>query len=279
VNKTSPAFTKPVDGLIGEAVLAWEGVRPQQPMTVDPKTGELVHFLFFYRGQCLAKQYLNETLIPLLCRKAGVPVRDSRGSLTSHRARSTIASQLCNARHPLSLFELQQWLGHKNANSTMSYVKSSLTKLTQSYADAEYFKRNLRMIEVLIDREAIESGAAAAGGAPLKYYDLGHGYCTYDFFEQCPHRMACAKYVFYVPKDSSRAQLLEARTNLQRMLQEIPLRDEERAAVEDGLAAVEKLYEKLADMPTPAGPTPRELMHGGQRELPVVPAIRRKARP
>jgi hypothetical protein len=63
------------------------------------------------------------------------------------------------------------------------------------------------------------------------------------------------------------------------MLQEIPLRDEERAAVEDGLVAVEKLYEKLADVPTPAGPTPRELTDGGRRELPVLPGIRRKALP
>ncbi len=92
------------------------------------------------------------------------------------------------------------------------------------------------------------------------------------------HRMACAKCAFYVPKDSSRAQLLEARSNLQRMLQQIPLRDEERAAAEDGLAVVEKLYEKLADVPTPAGPTPRELTDCGRRELPVIPTIRRKAR-
>jgi len=55
------------------------------------------------------------------------------------------------------------------------------------------------------------------------------------------------------------------------MMQEIPLREEERAAVEDGLAAVEKLYAKLVDMPTPAGPTPRELTTGVRRELPVLP--------
>jgi len=99
----------------------------------------------------------------------------------------------------------------------------------------------LRMIEVLIDQEAVKSGAAASG-EPWKYYDLGHGYCSYDFFEQCPHRMACAKCSFYIAKDSSRTQLLEAKANLQHLLQEIPLREEERAAVEDGLDAVEKLY-------------------------------------
>ena len=61
----------------------------------------------------------------------------------------------------------------------------------------------------------------------------------------------------------------------QQMLQDIPLRDEERAAVEDGLAAVEKLYEKLANVPTPAGLTPREM---AGRELPIVPAIKPDSR-
>ena len=49
---------------------------------------------------------------------------------------------------------------------------------------------------------------------------------------------------------------------LQRMLAQIPLTDDERAAVEDGTAAVERLLDRLADTPTPAGPTPRELIAG-----------------
>jgi hypothetical protein len=84
--------------------------------------------------------------------------------------------------------------------------------------------------------------------------------CTYSFFEQCPHRMACARCDFYVPKDSTKAQLLEARGNLQRMLAEIQLTDDERAAVTDGTDAVDNLLKRLADVPTPAGPTPKQLM-------------------
>ena len=87
----------------------------------------------------------------------------------------------------------------------------------------------------------------------------GHGYCTYDFFDQCPHRMACAKCSFYLPKESTKAHLLEAKANLLRLRQDIPLADVELAAVEDGLAAYEQLLAKLADVPTPAGPTPRQL--------------------
>ncbi len=44
-----------------------------------------------------------------------------------------------------------------------------------------------------------------------------------------------------------------------RFRQEIPLAEAEIAAVEDGLTAYEQLLAKLADVRTPAGPTPREL--------------------
>jgi hypothetical protein len=97
--------------------------------------------------------------------------------------------------------------------------------LARACTEAGYFARNIRTIEVLLDREAVTSGAAA-GDEPWQYYDLGHGLCSYTFFEQCPHRMACAKCDFYTPKNSSKAQLLEAKDNLQRMLASLPLTDE-----------------------------------------------------
>jgi hypothetical protein len=71
--------------------------------------------------------------------------------------------------------------------------------------------------------------------------------------------MACARCNFYVPKSSTKPQLLEARGNLQCMLAQIPLTANEQAAVEDGAAAVDRLLDRLRDTPTPAGPTPREL--------------------
>jgi hypothetical protein len=260
-NKTGPGFTKPVDRVAGEAIAAWEAVRPPQERLPDPRTGELVHCLFAYRGRRLGGPYLNETLIPLLCRKAGVPEADARGNITSHRARATIATQLYNAKEPLTLFELQAWLGHRSPSSTQHYANLTPTKLARAYADADYFTRNVRTMTVLLDQDALRDGAAARGEA-WKLYDLGHGYCSYDFFDQCPHRMACAKCAFYVPKGSSRAQAVEGKANLLRMLQVIPLTDEERAAVEDGAAAFDRLLGALADLPTPEGPTPRQLERG-----------------
>jgi hypothetical protein len=246
-------------------------VRPAQPLLGDRRTGERVAVLFCLRAKRVAREYLNHALIPALCRKAGVPPTDARGRITSHRARSTIASQLYNAKEPMTLFELQAWLGHRSPQSTQHYTQITPTRLVQAYADAGYFSRNLRTIEVLIDREAVATGAATAG-TPWQYYDLGHGYCTYNFFEQCPHRMACARCDFYLPKASSRAQLLEAKTSLQRMLATIPLTDDERAAVDDGAEAVDRLLARLADVPTPTGALP-------QGTVPSTPLLTINPRP
>ncbi len=262
---------KPVDPIVGKAVEAWEAVRPRQPPALDAKTAEVVNLLFSFRGDQLGEHYINRTLIPLLCLKAGVPGEDARGRITSHRARATIMTQLFNAEEGMDLFELQDWAGHSSPATTQHYVKVAPTRLAKSYTDAGYFGRNLRMIEVLVDQEAVRNGAAAEG-EPWKFYDLGHGYCTYDFFQQCPHRMACARCSFYAPKDSGRAQLLEGRANLLRMREEMPLTDEEAAAVEDGVQLHQKLLDRLADVPTPAGPTPRDLLDGDARPSPPANA-------
>jgi integrase len=257
-HKTGTAFTKPVDPLVGQAIQAWQAIRPSQPAMADHKTGEHVDFLFAHRARRVSKHYINEAIIPMLCRKAGVPTADVRGNITSHRARSTIASQLYNAKEPMTLFELQEWLGHRSPEATQHYARITPNTLARAYRDAGYFARNVRTIEVLLDRDAITSGAAATG-TPWQYYDLGHGYCTYTFFEQCPHRMACARCDFYAPKASARAQLLEAKDNLQHMLVSVPLTDDERAAVDDGQEALSQLLKRLADVPTPAGSTPAQI--------------------
>ncbi|HET9080087.1 MAG TPA: site-specific integrase [Trebonia sp.] len=270
VHKTGTAFTKPIDPLLGQAIEAWQAERPQQPAILDRKTSERVHMLFAVRAQPVARTFINQTVIPALCAKASVPANDVRGKITSHRARSTIASQLYNAKEPMTLFELQAWLGHRTPNTTQHYAKITPNTLTRAYTEAGYFARNIRTIEVLLDRDAVTSGAAAVG-EPWQHYDLGHGYCAYTFFEQCPHRMACAKCDFYIPKDSGKAQLLEAKGNLQRMLVSIPLTDDERAAVEDGQTALDTLLARLADVATPSGTTPRHMdAPPGATSLPIA---------
>jgi integrase len=79
----------------------------------------------------MGKAHLNQRLIPLLCQKAGVPLRDTYGKITSHRARSTITSQLYSALEPMSIWDLKEWLGHRRLASTEYYVKPTPTKLAK----------------------------------------------------------------------------------------------------------------------------------------------------
>lgn len=58
--------------------------------------------------------------------------------------------------------------------------------------------------------------------------------------------------------ETGKAQLLEAKGNLQKMLVSIPLTDDERTAVDDGQTALDRLLGRLADVPTPSGPAPRQ---------------------
>nr|WP_157121629.1 tyrosine-type recombinase/integrase [Nocardia miyunensis] len=118
--------------MVGQAIAAWEAVRPTQPAVADHKTSERVHLLFSYRAQGIGRQYLNIRIIPALCTKAGVPTADVRGNIASHRARSTIASQLYNAKEPMTLFELQAWLGHRSPSATQHYAKIAPTTLADS---------------------------------------------------------------------------------------------------------------------------------------------------
>ncbi len=271
VNKTMTSYTKPVHPLVGKRINEWERLRPsEQPRHLDGKTSETVQYLFSYRGGRISKGYINRCLIPQLCRKANIPEEDSRGAITSHRARATIASMLYNAKEPLDIFQLQKYLGHKHLSSTQSYLQVDPTKLASDVIKAGYLEQNLATIEVLLDQDAVMSGAAARGDC-WKYYDLGHGWCTNPFWAECPHRMACARCPYYRPKDSLKDQLTEGQANLVRMLEFVSLTEEEKLLVTEGIELHQALIEQLADVPTPAGPTPRELEASRQPEQKVIP--------
>jgi hypothetical protein len=255
VHKTGTAFTKPVDPLLGQAIQTWQTLRPAQPTTPDRKTGEHVDTALLpprpAGRQDLHQPHDHPGALPQGRRphrrrarhhhQPPRPIHHRQPALQRHGTNDPVrAAGLARTPHP------------------QHYAKITPNTLAKAYHDAGYFARNIRTIEVLLDRDAVTSGAAAAG-QPWQHYDLGHGYCTYTFFEQCPHRMACARCDFYTPKDSAKAPLLQAKDNLQRILASVPLTDDERAAVEDDQSALNALLGRLTDVATPAGPTPRQI--------------------
>jgi integrase len=244
-NKTATAFTKPVPPIVGKLVEAWEGERSadQTPM-LDHTTNETVHFLFSHRNRRASTRYVNAVLLPALCARAGVPESDSRGRISSHRARATIASQLYNAPKPWTLAELQAYLGHSSPASTRYYAAVDLTRLAKKYAESGYLERNAAMVEVLLDVEALAEGDETA-----LYYELGHGLCANPYWHKCHYRMACVKCPMYVPGEG--AQYVRAKEGVRRMLETIPLNEDERRAAEGDEEALKGIVEKKAEIPMP----------------------------
>jgi integrase len=262
VNKYKPEFRKPVAGEVGKAIESWLAVRPDQPGIIDPKTQHRDDKLFCVRGRLIGPRLIR-SLIRSICVKAGVPDHDRKGRFTVHRARSTIATQLANAKEPMSPWELKEWLGHNSIRSTEWYVNQRPLTLAKKYAAADSWRRNLARIKVILDASVIESGAAAQGAA-YRAYDLGHGYCTDRFFSRCPHRMACARCSYYVPKDSTKGELLTALGANEALYEEIPIRDEERLALEGDADAIRLLVAGLDHTPASDGRMPSEIQ--SQRE-------------
>ncbi len=257
VNKYKPEFRKPVAGEVGKAIDLWLMIRPDQPGVIDPKTQHRDDKLFCVRGRLIGPRLIR-SLIRWICAKAGVRDHDRKGRFTVHRARSTIATQLANAKEPMSPWELKEWLGHNSIRSTEWYVNQRPLTLAKKYAAADSWRRNLARIKVILDGAAIESGAAAQG-ATYRAYDLGHGYCTDRFFSRCPHRMACARCGYYVPKESTKGELLTALGANEALYEEIPIRDEERLALEGDAEAIRLLVGGLDNAPAGDGRTPSEI--------------------
>ena len=125
-HKTGTAFTKPVDPILGQAIDAWQA-RPPDPAALrrppDRRAGRPA-----VRGPWHGGSRRPTSTTPSSRCSAARPVSrppTSAGNITSHRARSTIASQLYNAKEPMTLFELQAWLGHRSPQSTQHYAKIS----------------------------------------------------------------------------------------------------------------------------------------------------------
>lgn len=242
VNKTTTSFQKPVNPLVGKRINAWEHLRATgQPPQIDRKTGAVVNYLFAHRGSTIGTGYLNRSLIPTLCAKAGIPQMDERGTITSHRARATIATLLYNAPEGLTIFELMQWLGHKDPKTTQHYARVKPTKLAAAYSKAD---RNSRLVEVLVDTKA------DANGEVKVYYVLGnHGLCGNPDWATCLYRMACLKCPFFVPKDQ--AQLIAAYTSVKRFMEIVELTDEELAAVQEDHDKLEAAVERTQLLSAP----------------------------
>ncbi len=86
----------------------------------DRQTGIVTQYLFMLRGKILSANYLFETPLHAICKQAGLLNADGKATVTAHRFRHTVGTQL--ARRGARLRTIQKVLGHESAQMSVVYI-------------------------------------------------------------------------------------------------------------------------------------------------------------
>jgi hypothetical protein len=123
--------------------------------------------LFQMRGRPPGKSILNRTIIPMLCAKAGLPLRDTMGAITSHRGRASAVTALASMPQGMTLPELMAWCHLLAAPAEIS-AGWKIAPLRNEVQCPLYSMKDAPAVDT---RYALESQRCSVrGGAPRNYY-------------------------------------------------------------------------------------------------------------
>jgi integrase len=109
----------------------------------DERTGELVRFVFVWRGKLMSERHLFGTPLKQVCEVAGLVDSMGRPTITMHRFRHTLGTEL--AERGAKLHTIMSILGHESPQMTMVYARISDAEVLRDY------------------RSVLEPGAVIAG--------------------------------------------------------------------------------------------------------------------
>jgi integrase len=109
----------------------------------DERTGELVRFVFIRFGKLMSHRYLFGTPLQRACTAAGLLDASGKATITPHRFRHTIGTEL--AERGAKLHTIMSVLGHESPQMSMVYARISDAEVLRDY------------------RSVLEPGAVIAG--------------------------------------------------------------------------------------------------------------------
>ena len=124
------------------AIIAIRFGATEQPM-LDGRTAEKVRYLFLRRGRPMSTTYLFDYALRDACRAAGLDDATGRPTVTAHRFRHTVGTQL--AERGAKLHTIMSVLGHESPHMSMIYARISDAEVLRDY------------------RSVLEPGAVIAG--------------------------------------------------------------------------------------------------------------------
>ncbi len=206
VNKMKGDFYVPVPLYVADAIEVWESVRPpNQKALIDRKTGKPTKYLFQYREELMGQHFLNVSVIPLLCKLAGVSQTDVVGRITSHRARATTATWM----HKMGMApaDIGKLLGHTDPLRSLPwYLREDKHRLGRAYRKANPLER---YVAAILDTNA------HARQEPCVFYYLADGpdgrprMCGNPHFSRCIHQLMCIECEAFI--DHEQAEAIEKR--------------------------------------------------------------------
>jgi len=250
-NKMRGEFYVPIPSYVADAIEVWESVRPpnQGPLP-DRKTHKPTKYLFQYRNELMGIKFLNHSVIPLLCKLAGVSQTDAVGRITSHRARATTATWM--RKMGMAPSDIGRLLGHTNPLQSLPwYLREDKHHLGRVYRKANPLER---YVAAVLDTNA------QAKQEPCVFYYLADGpegrpkMCGNPHFSRCIHQMRCVECEAFI--DHELAEAIEKRDGTVLISVPVPLPPQMVASLNEQDEAGSDGTTNLEALPPPMLPGP-----------------------
>jgi integrase len=129
--KTKRERTVPLNMEAATAIRDLQAIRSPDRGFRDDITGVVTRYLFVNHGQRLSVAYLFDHPLQIACRQTGLVDSAGRATVTAHRFRHTVGTQL--AERGAKLHTIMQVLGHSSASMSMVYARISDREVLRDY--------------------------------------------------------------------------------------------------------------------------------------------------
>jgi integrase len=131
--KTYQERMVPLHEEAAEAIHELQALRRGEPARGfrDELTGRIERRLFVHHGKTYSAEYLFEAALDGACRQAGLVDRAGRPTVTAHRFRHTVGTQL--AERGARLHTIMKVLGHQSAGMSIVYAQISDQEVLKDY--------------------------------------------------------------------------------------------------------------------------------------------------
>ena len=129
--KTKRERIVPLNEEAAAAIRALQADRKAERGFRDTQTGMVTRYLFVRHGQLISLQYLFDSSLQRVCTAAGLTTADGKPTISAHRFRHTVGTQL--AERGAKLRTIMNMLGHSSASMSMVYAQISDGEVLKDY--------------------------------------------------------------------------------------------------------------------------------------------------